>query len=89
MKSKKKSTKAVTLLTRMEALLSDVLDECSAIEKSAEKNVRALLLSAEKSIAKAKDFIISLPPSEVRPTAAKSRKRRTAKSKKRSMAHAG
>jgi len=87
MKPKKKSTKAVTLLTRMESLLSDVLDECSAIEKSAEKNVRELLVAAEESIAKAKDFLSSLPPSAV--TAAKSRKRGTAKSKKRSVAHAG
>jgi hypothetical protein len=34
------------LLTRIEALLSDVLDECAAIGKSVEKNVGVLLRSS-------------------------------------------
>ncbi|MGA2882783.1 MAG: hypothetical protein ABSG13_27850 [Bryobacteraceae bacterium] len=56
MKSKKHTKKAVTLLTKIETLLSDVFDECSKIEKSVEKNVGVLLRSAEVSIAAAKDY---------------------------------
>lgn len=87
MKSKKKKpVKAVTLLTRIEALLGDVLNEFSVIEKSVEKNVRELLLSAEASISKAKDFI-SPPP--VRHVAAKSRPRAVkAKAKRVRVVHA-
>jgi hypothetical protein len=39
-KTKKKTTKAVTLLTRIGTLLSDVIDDCSGIEKSVEKNAK-------------------------------------------------
>jgi hypothetical protein len=66
MKSKKRTTKAVTLLTRVETLLSDVLEECSDIEKSVEKNIRVLLRSAEASIAVAKDYFTASEPSKVR-----------------------
>jgi hypothetical protein len=69
-----KSKKAVTLLTRIESLLSDVLDEYSVIEKHVEKNVRAVLLSAQASVASALDFIGALPSAGVRQKAAKSRK---------------
>jgi len=92
MKSKKKSKKAVTLLTRIEKSLSDVLDDFSVIDKSAEKNIREVLLSAQKSIVSAIDFISSLPSSEVRKKAVKSRKlgrrhlaKSTAKLKKRAL----
>jgi len=58
MKTKKrKPAKAVTLLSQIEKLLADVLDEFSVLERSVEKNVRKLLLSAEASISEAKDFI--------------------------------
>lgn len=70
-----KSKKAVTLLTRIDGLLSDVLDEYSVIEKNIEKNVRAALLSAQESIVCAIDFISALPSSAVRPKTANNRKR--------------
>jgi len=57
MGSKRKSKKPVTLLTQVEGLLCDVLGQLSLLEKSVEKNVRDLLLTAEASVAKAKDFI--------------------------------
>jgi hypothetical protein len=57
MGSKRKSKKPVTLLTQIEGLLSDALQQVSSIEKSVEMNVRELLLTAEASVAKAKDFI--------------------------------
>jgi len=57
MKSKRKSTKPVTLLTQIEALLSDALEELSSIEKSVEKNVRDLLVSAATSVAAAREFL--------------------------------
>ena len=57
MGSKRKSQKPVTLLTQIEGLLCDVLAGLSCIEKSVEKNVRDLLLTAEASVAKAKDLI--------------------------------
>jgi hypothetical protein len=69
-----KSKKAVTLLTRIETLLSDALNEYSAIEKHVEKNVRAVLLSAQASVVSAIKFISALPSSEVRQKAATSRK---------------
>lgn len=56
-KKKSRSSKPVTLLTRIEGLLSDVLDELSSIERSVQRNVRELLLAAETSVAKAKDFV--------------------------------
>ena len=86
MKSKKKSKKAVSLLTRIEKSLSEVLDELSVVEKSAEKNVRAGLVAAQKSIGSAIDFISALPPFEVKKKAAKSRKKSKAKPKKRAVA---
>ncbi|MGO9992554.1 MAG: hypothetical protein ACLPTF_08560 [Steroidobacteraceae bacterium] len=69
-----KSKKAITLLTRIETLLSDALNEYSVIEKHVEKNVRAVLLSAQASVVSAIKFISDLPSSEVRQKAAKSRK---------------
>ena len=57
MGSKRKSKKPVTLLTQIEELLCDALAGLSCIEKSVEKNVRDLLLTAEASVAKAKDLI--------------------------------
>lgn len=76
-KSKRKSTKPVALLTKIEALLSDVLNELSSIEKSVERNVRELLLSAETSIARAKKFIAPALAFEA-PRAAGRRKARRA-----------
>jgi hypothetical protein len=72
-----KSKKAVTLLSRAEALLSDVLDEYSVIEKQVEKNVRAVLLSAQKSVNSAMNFIGALPDVQI-PV---KRRRRRAKAK--------
>jgi division protein CdvB (Snf7/Vps24/ESCRT-III family) len=69
-----KPKKAVTLLTRIETLLSDVLDEYSVIEKHVEKNVRAVLLSAQESVVSAINFISALPSYEPRPKASKGRK---------------
>lgn len=71
MKSKQHTKKAVTLLTKIETLLSDVLEECSAIEKSVEKNVGVLLRSAEVSIAAAKDYFIAPEPPKIRRKIAK------------------
>lgn len=93
MKSKKKTTKkAVTLLTRIEALLSDVIDQCSAIEKSVEKNVRVLLRSAEASVMVAKEFFSAPEPAKGQHKAAKAAKRVARKpaaaSHKRPAAHA-
>jgi len=84
---KKKPTKAVTLLTRIETLLSDVIDECSDIEKSVEKNVRELLTSAQASISSAIDcFSAAAPSSEVRrKTVAKKKAKAPVKAKKRSI----
>jgi len=73
--NKKKPAKAVTLLTRIEALLADVLDQFSVMEKSVEKNARELLLSAEASISQARDFLTPAPSPKVRHRAAKSRAR--------------
>ena len=75
MKSKRKSTKPVTLLTKIESLLADVLAELSSIEKSVEANVRKLLLSAEASVSLAKDFIT--------PAVASAGPHKTVRSKKR------
>ena len=87
MKTKKaKSTKAVTLLTKIETLLSDVLAECSNIEKSVEKNVREVLLSAQSSIVSAVDFIKALPSSEVPRKTAKSKAKPSVRAKKRATA---
>jgi len=84
MKTKKKSPKAVTLLTRIGTLLSDAIDECSAIEKSVEKNVRELLVSAQSSILSARDFVVSAAPSfEVRKKPAKRKAKPSVKAKKR------
>jgi len=75
MKSEKKhSKKAVTLLTQIEKLLANVLAQCSEIENSVEKNVRELLLSAEKSIVIAKDFFTPAPTGAVRKKVVKHRK---------------
>jgi len=86
MKAKKKAKKAVSLLTRIEKSLSEVLDELSVVEKSAEKNVRAGLVAAQKSIGSAIDFISALPPFEVGKKAAKTRKRAKSKAKPRKRA---
>ena len=83
MKSKKKkSKKAVTRLEKIEKLLSDVIDECSDTEKSVEKNVREVLLSAQASIVSAIDFISALPSSEVRHRAAKRKAKPSVSAKK-------
>lgn len=71
---KKKSTKTVTLLTKIEGLLSDATDQLSAMEKSVEKNARELLNSAEASVAKAKEFINLVPSFEIRRVAPKARR---------------
>jgi phage baseplate assembly protein W len=73
----------VTLLTRIETLISDVLDEFSAIEKNVEKNVRELLLTAQGAIVSARDFVSALPSSEVRQKAAKKKAKSRVKAKKR------
>jgi hypothetical protein len=57
MTPKRKSPQPVTLLTKIEGLLADVLRELSSVEESVEKNVRELLVSAAASVAAAKDFI--------------------------------
>jgi len=82
---KKKSPKAVTLLTQVEKLLSDVIDQCADIEKSVEKNVRELLTSAQKSISSAMDFVVSAAPSSAAPkkTAAKKKAKPSVKARKR------
>ena len=94
---KKKSIKAVTLLSKIEALLSEVMAEYSAIEKSVEKNVQGLLRSAEASIATAKEFIIPAPSSAVprkaarnrtRPASLKSKARPSVRARKRSIVRA-
>jgi division protein CdvB (Snf7/Vps24/ESCRT-III family) len=87
-----KSKKAVTLLTRVESLLSDVLDEYSVIEKQVEKNVRAGLLSAKESVKSAMKFISALPDAQIsyksgRPHAkAKTRAKTSVRAKKTSAA---
>jgi len=84
MKSKKKTKKAVTLLTKIETLLSDALDECSAIEKSVEKNVRELLLSAQAAIVSARNFVgAALPSSEAPRKAVKRKAKPSVRAKKR------
>lgn len=76
MKSKKrKPAKAITLLTRIETLLADALDEFSVMEKGVEKNVQELLFSAKASISEAIDFISPTPSAKVRHKVAKSRPR--------------
>jgi hypothetical protein len=64
MKSKRRSTRPVTLLTKIEGLLCDALGELSSaigelpsVEKSVEKKVRELLVSATASVGAAKDFL--------------------------------
>lgn len=57
-RSKRPSKKPITLLTKIESLLDDVLVELSSIEKSVERNVRELLQAAAASVSKAKDFIV-------------------------------
>jgi hypothetical protein len=69
-KTKKKTTKAVTLLTRIGTLLSDVIDDCSGIEKSVEKNAKEVLVAAQKSIASALEFFSSAAAPAVAPKAA-------------------
>ncbi len=57
MKTKKRTKKTVTLLTKIEKLLSETLRGCSAIEKNVETTVRELLTSAQKSIVAAAEFV--------------------------------
>jgi len=80
---KKKPTNAVTLLTRIETLLSDVLKECSSIEQSVEKNVREALLSAQSSVTSAIDYFRAAPSSAAPPRAAKKKAKPSAIAKKR------
>ena len=79
---KKKSPKAVTRLEKIEKLLSDVIDECSDIEKSVEKNVREVLLSAQSSIGSAINYFTAAPSSEVPQRAAKSKAKPSVKARK-------
>jgi len=65
MKSKKRTPKPVTLLTKVETLLSDVLQQCSEIEKSVEKNALVLLRAAEASVAAAKNYFITPEPPKI------------------------
>jgi len=89
---KKKTAKAVTLLTRIEDLLSDAVDQLSAIEKSVEKSVRELLVSAAASVAKAKEFVSLVPSGAVRrvvkPRRVVARKRTTVRIKRPATTHA-
>ena len=80
---RKRPAKAVTLLTKIEDLLADALKEFSVIEKSIEKNVRELLLSAEASISAAKNFIASSveTPAKPRPRP-RAKAKRTVKARK-------
>lgn len=70
----KRQPKPVTLLAKVEALLSDALAALSLIEASVEKTVRELLASAATSVAKAKELIPATSPA-VRHRAVRSRKR--------------
>lgn len=63
-KTVKKAVRAVTLLTRIEELLADVMKEGASIEKSLEKNVKILLRTAESAISDAKDYFIAPPPAK-------------------------
>ncbi len=85
MKAQKKQTKkAVTLLTKIEKLLADVLAECSALESSVEKNLGELLHAAEASVAAAKEFITPGPaPAPAARHKAAGRKRPAARGAKR------
>ena len=80
---KKKTTTAVTLLTKIETLISDVLDQCSDIEKSVEKNAREVLLSAQKSISSAIDYFSAAPSPGARKTTAKRKAKPPVKARKR------
>ena len=82
MKTRKKTKKAVTLLEKIETLLSDVLKESSAIEESVEKNVRNLLLSAKSSIVAARDFVSALPSSATGQKAEKSKAKHAVRARK-------
>jgi len=66
MKTKKRRAKPVTLLTKIETLLSEVLQECSEIEKSIEKNIPLLLRSAEGAVIAAKDYFTVREQTKVR-----------------------
>ena len=82
MKTKKrKAVKPVTLLTRIEKLLADAIVEFSAIEKSLEKNVKGLLVSAEESISKAKDFV-TLSPAPATKSRPRAKAKRTVRARK-------
>ncbi|HYA16621.1 MAG TPA: hypothetical protein VEF06_04100 [Bryobacteraceae bacterium] len=83
---KKKPAKAVTLLTKVESLLSDVLDECSVIEKGVEKNVRLLIRAAGASIAAAKEFFAAPPPARPAPRPVKAVKKAVKRVAKRAAA---
>ena len=78
---KKKPAKAVTMLGKIEKLLADVLSEFSVIEKSVEKNVRELLVSAGASISKAKEFMTpsAVPAAKKHPRPRARAKRKTAR----------
>ena len=81
MKPKKRAKKAVTLLTKIETLLSDVLDECVDIEKTVGKNVREVLLSAQSSISSAIDYFSGTPAPAAPLTPAKTKAKAPAKKK--------
>jgi len=97
MKSRKKRpARAITLLTRIEALLGDAMNEFSAMEKTVEKYARALLTSAETSISNAKDLIATAPAPaggarhravRVRPHAARPKAKRAVRGRRPSTVH--
>jgi hypothetical protein len=80
MKSKRKSARKaagtpITLLTKVEAVLSDVLDQLSSLEHTLEKSVRVLLSAAETSVTKAKGFVTPGPSAQTRRKVARKRAR--------------
>jgi hypothetical protein len=59
-----RSKNPVTLLTRIEKLLSDLLDQYSVMKKHIEKSVRAARLSAQESVWISAHDLLCRHPSE-------------------------
>jgi len=87
-KRAKKPTRAVTLLTQVEKLLSDVLKEGAALEKGLEKNVKTLLRTAETSVAAARNYFAAPAPAKVVRKAAKPKAAKRAVTAKKAKAKA-
>jgi len=87
-KRAKKPTRAVTLLTRIEGLLSDVLKEGAAIERGLEKNVKTLLRTAGASVEAAKKYFAAPTPAKVVRKAAKPKAAKRAPAKAKAKAKA-